>query len=447
MQDTFGDQIPKLANHELSVQAIESLARTIVLYAMDNGWSGPPFDPIKLADILGIHVEGSPDVEDAKILGDAGRYTIYFNPNRPRGRVRFSIAHEIAHTLFSGSENSTNFRTEKSSYDSEQWNIEVLCNIAASEFLMPMATLYDELSDPIDINEIANLREKYAVSYEAVLLRATKIAERPTRLLVCSRDRAAHGLNKLKPDYEISGRYVLAKPELYTKIYEIASRCSATGYTTSDHVDDPRLGRLSVQGIGLPPYPNTRDPRIAVLLQSIAQDEEKTSNLTYWKGNALDPAVPGPKLIVHVVPDSVLNWGGRGFAAQVRKLYPSVHEQYKSWVREHFGSRPKLGSVHICRADTNIHIASVVAQRGHGPGKMPRLKYKSLLDGLTKVTDEALERHASVHMPRIGTGHAGGDWRIVEELIEATLTHRSIPTYVYDVPERTTTPPAQQDLF
>ncbi|THA79646.1 hypothetical protein E6R60_03350 [Streptomyces sp. A0642] len=43
-----------------------------------------------------------------------------------------------------------------------------------------------------------------------------------------------------------------------------------------------------------------------------------------------------------------------------------------------------------------------------------------------------LKLGASVHMPRIGCGLAGGTWSRIEPLIEKRLTGRGIPVTVYD---------------
>jgi hypothetical protein len=37
-------------------------------------------------------------------------------------------------------------------------------------------------------------------------------------------------------------------------------------------------------------------------------------------------------------------------------------------------------------------------------------------------------------MPRIGAGEAGGDWRIISEIIDETLCKQNIPVTVYDLP-------------
>ena len=69
--------------------------------ALDSGWSGPPFDPITLAtEHLKLKVVATDEVREARTVPDGSVGRIEYNPNRPRERRRYSIAHEIAHTLF-----------------------------------------------------------------------------------------------------------------------------------------------------------------------------------------------------------------------------------------------------------------------------------------------------------------------------------------------------------
>ena len=70
-----------------------------MLRAIQAGWQGPPFDPFKLAEHLGISAIPREDVLDARVLpAGSRRLQIEFNPNRLRGRLRFSVAHEVAHS-------------------------------------------------------------------------------------------------------------------------------------------------------------------------------------------------------------------------------------------------------------------------------------------------------------------------------------------------------------
>lgn len=83
------------------------------------------------------------------------------------------------------------------------------------------------------------------------------------------------------------------------------------------------------------------------------------------------------------------------------------------------------------RAD--IRVANMVAQRGMRTGSGgPPIRYETLARCLDSVAEHALAHSASVHMPRIGCGLAGGTWERIEPVIEKTLGARGIATTVYD---------------
>lgn len=88
----------QFANGRDPIDAIEQAARNQVLVAIDAGWQGPPFSPIALAGIKGIPVEANADVRDARTVALEGTLRIQFNPTQPRERMRFSVAHEVAHS-------------------------------------------------------------------------------------------------------------------------------------------------------------------------------------------------------------------------------------------------------------------------------------------------------------------------------------------------------------
>ncbi|EOD0827538.1 hypothetical protein ACTNRG_002353 [Listeria monocytogenes] len=51
---------------------------------------------------------------------------------------------------------------------------------------------------------------------------------------------------------------------------------------------------------------------------------------------------------------------------------------------------------------------------------------------LEKLSEIAKEQQASIHMPRIGCGLAGGKWEIIEPIIRKTLIANDIEVYIYD---------------
>ena len=96
--------IRRFANDEDPVEAIVHHARRVAFDAAAEGWTGPPFDPLALARILGHRVVARDSLTDARVTFDERVAVIEYNPLQPCGRLRFSIAHEIAHTFFADAE-------------------------------------------------------------------------------------------------------------------------------------------------------------------------------------------------------------------------------------------------------------------------------------------------------------------------------------------------------
>jgi hypothetical protein len=102
-------------------------------------------------------------------------------------------------------------------------------------------------------------------------------------------------------------------------------------------------------------------------------------------------------------------------------------------VRVSVGSR--LGRVHFW-SEGDVTLASMIAQHGYGSSPKPRLRYGALVQCLAEVGDRATKSGASVHMPRIGSGQAGGSWELVEEIVYDELPSRGIFTTIYDLPPK-----------
>ena len=133
------------------VRAMVHAARELVLAAMDKGWSGPSFDPFKLAEIRGIGISPRADILDARtVSAGQNRFLIEYNPTRPIGRLRYSIAHDIAHTLFPDCGERIRNRA-RTSAAKDDWQLEALCNIAAAEILMPIGSMKKEQTEILSI--------------------------------------------------------------------------------------------------------------------------------------------------------------------------------------------------------------------------------------------------------------------------------------------------------
>ena len=71
-----------------------------------------------------------------------------------------------------------------------------------------------------------------------------------------------------------------------------------------------------------------------------------------------------------------------------------------------------------------------------GPDGSPPVRYEAIRAALARVAGFANKHAASVHMPRIGAGLAGGDWGVIEGIIVEELCGRAVRVTVYDLPER-----------
>ena len=195
-----------LAQGSDPVAAIQATARQTVVDAVDKGWEGPPYDPFYLAEMLNIRVLPCDDVVDARTVPVSEGLRIEFNPNRPRGRMRYSVAHEIAHTLFPDcAENVRNREQPTLATREDDWQLELLCNIGAAELLMPVG--YNDLENEwVDIDNLLTLRRKFDVSTEAILIRMVKLTSQDCAIFAAARINQSDRPHNFRIDYSIPSR-------------------------------------------------------------------------------------------------------------------------------------------------------------------------------------------------------------------------------------------------
>ncbi|MBZ4320936.1 macro domain-containing protein [Streptomyces huiliensis] len=160
-------------------------------------------------------------------------------------------------------------------------------------------------------------------------------------------------------------------------------------------------------------------------------DRGGTTDIAYVRGDATTPLGKGPRIIAHVSND--LGGWGKGFVLALSRRWPEPEREYRRWHRARAENDFGLGAVQVVRVERWLWVANMVGQRGirTGSGGVP-VRYEAIDAALAKLADEAARLGASVHMPRIGCGLAGGRWERVEPLIRARLTDRGIPVTVYD---------------
>ncbi len=418
------------------LEDIQNKAREVVFSAMQKGWSGPPFDPFGLADILKITVIASEDVLDARMIPTrGGKLTIEYNPNRPKARIRYSIAHEIAHTLFPDCAQRVRERHRREEMKQGDWKVEMLCNIGAAEFLMPIGSFPDLAKKSINIDILMDLRKQYEVSVEAVLLRVVKLTEERC-VVFCSSRRESHGRSAYyHVDYMVPSRTNTKALPFGSKLPSgsVVEECTVVGYTAKGDEEWPHnLGRVHVESVALPPYPAQPYPRVAGLALLRRREKVSINRIKYLKGDATEPRGKEKKIIAFIINDKGRSWGA-GFARALQKKWPFVLEEFQYWL-EHNRSEFSLGNVHASKVEEDLAVFKMIAQHGYGEAPIPRIRYGALEACLRKLSNEAVRQKTSVHMPRIGCGQAGGSWWIVSELIDDILVKRGIKVTVYDLP-------------
>lgn len=433
---TLGDADP--------VSAITLLARKAVLKAIENGWSGPPYNPFTLAEMRGIKLLPTEEVLDARTYSDSkGKFITEFNPQRAAARMRYSIAHEIGHTLFPDCAASVRNRATHQEMKKDDWQLESLCNIAAAEILMPLGTLQDELSIRPNVGLIVDLRRKYLASCEAVTNRLIRLSAYPCfaffsrRSEVTSRYFVEYSIASpaLEEGLGIHRGYVLPHSSK-------ASACTAIG--ARDQEDSrwmPGGEKWFIEYLGISPNTGETHPRLlALAFPPLSPNFTIREQIRFLPGDASEPFGAETKLLLQVVNDQALIWGG-GFAKQARKKWPNAQTNFREWA---YGRRNlKLGNIHSVSVRDDLTLVSLVAQKGFKPSVGPKLRYGSLFFALEKVAELATTTGATVHMPRIGTGEAGGSWNIIEGIIRETLVSRRIPVTIYDLHPRSADSPRQ----
>jgi O-acetyl-ADP-ribose deacetylase (regulator of RNase III) len=160
-------------------------------------------------------------------------------------------------------------------------------------------------------------------------------------------------------------------------------------------------------------------------------DASRVTPLKVLKGDATSPQAKGPKIIAHVCND-IGGWGA-GFVVAVSKRWKDPERDYRQWHRERAGNDFGLGAVRLVQVRPDIWVANMIGQRGIKAGSAgPPIRYEAIERCLESLADKALELEASVHMPRIGCGLAGGTWDRIEPIVVRTLCERDVEVTVYD---------------
>ena len=154
------------------------------------------------------------------------------------------------------------------------------------------------------------------------------------------------------------------------------------------------------------------------------------AKVNYVKGDATAPIGLGNKIIVHVCND-IGGWG-KGFVLAISKRWREPEQEYRAWYKSQDGF--ELGKVQFVQVEEDIWVANLIGQHKIRRDKNgnPPIRYSAIQAGMREVYRFAEKLGASVHMPRIGCGLAGGRWDKIEPILDHELTANGVDTTVYD---------------
>lgn len=154
------------------------------------------------------------------------------------------------------------------------------------------------------------------------------------------------------------------------------------------------------------------------------------NEIEYITGDATQPKGGENKIIVHVCND-VGGWG-KGFVLAISQRWKTPEKAYRNWFtsKENFA----LGKVQFIHVETNLWVANLIGQHKISKDEQgnPPIRYEAIEIGIEHVLKKAKQLKASVHMPRIGCGLAGGKWEYIEPILQESLLQNEIKTVVYD---------------
>lgn len=148
--------------------------------------------------------------------------------------------------------------------------------------------------------------------------------------------------------------------------------------------------------------------------------------IQYIKGDLIQGVTSGI-ILQQVNAQGVM---GSGFAKFLRIKYPDIFAPYKNITDKstNFG-KDLMGQIIAFQLAPNLYVSNIFGQQFYGTDKM-HTDYNALDEGLerTKAFCDFF-KITEIHTPMIGCGLGGGDWNIVENLIEKHLGDLNISVW------------------
>jgi O-acetyl-ADP-ribose deacetylase (regulator of RNase III) len=109
---------------------------------------------------------------------------------------------------------------------------------------------------------------------------------------------------------------------------------------------------------------------------------------------------------------------GSGFAKELCATYPKAYETYVNHYAQH---GLKLGEVILHWETPKLAIANAITQDGFGRDGKRYVSYKAIHDAFENMAVLSMHTGLDLHYPLIGAGLGGGDWSIIQSVINSAV--------------------------
>ena len=105
---------------------------------------------------------------------------------------------------------------------------------------------------------------------------------------------------------------------------------------------------------------------------------------------------------------------GSGVAKLIKEKYFNAYQEYYNLYTQ---GKLTLGTVQIVKFSQK-YIANCVTQRYYGKENKVYVDYEAFAECMKKLNYVGKSKNLTIAMPKIGSGLGGGNWDILEEIIE-----------------------------
>lgn len=145
--------------------------------------------------------------------------------------------------------------------------------------------------------------------------------------------------------------------------------------------------------------------------------------ITYVQGDLLETDA---EIIAHGC--NCVGGFGSGVAGQIAKKYPVAKYEY---LRKHKDTGWQLGEVQavLIKATPPKWVVNCATQNEYMPRGVCHADYEAIRKCMSTIKETAKGLGYSIAIPKLGAGLAGGDWNIIEKILEEVFSDYEVFVY------------------